>query len=204
MADMGLDFQKIYDEFRPKVRRYLARLVGGEEADDLTQEVFIRVSRALKDFRGDSQLSTWIYRIATNAALDKFRSSSFQRLVSEKNVEYQAESDKENGDMSADKKSPQADQQLIRKEMNKCIRDVVMSLPEDYRAVVVLSDLEELRNNEIAGVLGISIDTVKIRLHRARARLKKKLETLCSFYKDERNEFACDLKSAFIEFRKKR
>jgi len=85
--------------------------------------------------------------------------------------------------------------------MNKCIRDFVEKLPENYRTVVVLSELEGLINNEIAEILGVSLDTVKIRLHRARVKLKKELETHCSFYRDERNELACDLKSAFKEFR---
>ena len=60
MSDAQLDFQKIHDDFRPRLQRYLARLVGEFEAEDLTQEVFLRISRALPTFRGDSQLHTWI------------------------------------------------------------------------------------------------------------------------------------------------
>ena len=86
--------------------------------------------------------------------------------------------------------------------MNKCIRDFIEELPENYRTVVVLSELEGLKNTEIAEILGVSLDTIKIRLHRARAKLKKELETHCDFYRDEGNEFACDVKSAFKEFRK--
>jgi len=67
MSEAILDFQKIHDEFRPKIERYLVRLVGEYEAEDLTQDVFIKISRALQTFRGESQLSTWIYRVATNA-----------------------------------------------------------------------------------------------------------------------------------------
>ena len=71
-----LEFEEIYTDFRPKVQRYLTRMVGEHEAEDLTQEVFIKISRALDAFRGESQLSTWVYRIATNAALDRLRASS--------------------------------------------------------------------------------------------------------------------------------
>src|SRR5512136_509386 len=69
------DFAAIYQEFHPRILRYLQRLCGEEDAADLTQTVFIKVSRALDSFRGDSSLSTWIYRIATNTAHDHAISS---------------------------------------------------------------------------------------------------------------------------------
>ena len=86
--------------------------------------------------------------------------------------------------------------------MNECILGVVEKLPENYRTVVVLSELEGFKDDEIAEILGVSIHTAKIRLHRARARLKKDLEIHCNFYRDERNEFACDSKETFKEFKK--
>ena len=73
---------------------------------------------------------------------------------------------------------PSVETSLIRKEMNECIRDFIENLPANYRTVVILSELEELRGNEIAEILGISLDTVKIRLHRARAKLKEQLGDL--------------------------
>ena len=76
-----LEFEQIHADFRPKIQRYLIRLVGEQEAEDLTQEVFVKVSRALKNFRGESQLSTWLYRIATNTALDRIDSPSYQRAI---------------------------------------------------------------------------------------------------------------------------
>jgi len=83
MTERELKLEEIYDTFKPKILRYLKRLVGEHEAEDLTQEVFTKIGEALKDFRGDSQISTWIYRIATNAALDRLRSSSFQQMTQE-------------------------------------------------------------------------------------------------------------------------
>ena len=109
----------------------------------------------------------------------------------------------EDKDVWTGRKIPLPDQQLIRKEMNACIRAFIDSLPADYRFVIVLADVEEFKNHEIAKILGISLDTVKIRLYRARARLRKQLETHCSFYRDKQNEFACDLKNALIKFRKR-
>jgi RNA polymerase sigma-70 factor (ECF subfamily) len=81
MNTIGLEFEHIHAAFRPKIERYLTRMIGEYEAEDLTQDVFVRISQALKTFRGECELSTWIYRIATNAALDRLRSPSFQRSV---------------------------------------------------------------------------------------------------------------------------
>ncbi len=76
-----VEFEKIHEAYRAKIFRYLTGLVGEQEAEDLTQDVFIKVGQALKTFRGEAQLSTWIYRIATNAAIDKTRSSSFRQTT---------------------------------------------------------------------------------------------------------------------------
>lgn len=198
MSNDESEFQKIHDTFRPKILRYLKRLVSEYEAEDLTQEVFVKIDQALKTFRGESQLSTWIYRIATNAALDRLRSPSFQRMVKKRSSNNLiAEGKIETKDLSTGEKTLSVEQQLIRKEMHQCIRNLVENLPENYRTVLVLSEFEELKDKEIAEILGLSLNTIKIRLHRARAKLRKELETHCNFYHDERNELACYLKSAF-------
>ncbi len=203
MSDAKLEFQEIYRIFQPRIVRYLTRLIGEHEAEDLAQEVFVKVAQGLKDFRGESQLSTWIYRIATNAALDRLRSPAFQRMAEKRLSGDSIREGEEDKDDRAVKKGPSVEQKLIRKEMNECIRDFIENLPENYRAVLTLSELEGLKNTEIAEILGITLDTVKIRLHRARSKLRKELQTHCSFYRDEQNELACDLKSAFREFRKR-
>jgi RNA polymerase sigma-70 factor (ECF subfamily) len=193
-----LEFQGIYDTYHAKIRRYLASLIGEADAEDVTQEVFLKVNAALEDFRGDSSLSTWIYRIATNAATDHLRSAHPSR-----HAEDLRPVDDPEEDIAIEANIPSLDRQLIRKEMNECIRGIVEGLPRNYRTVLILSDLEELSNNEIAGVLNISLETVKIRLHRARARLKEELKNQCNFYKDDRNELACDRKVPSLKFLKK-
>lgn len=205
MNERELDFQNIYDTFQPKIHRYLTRLVGEYEAEDLTQEVFVKISQRLKSFRGESQLSTWVYRIATNAALDKVRSPSFQQMVQKRSLSNsiaEGEIEIEDKVVWTGEKITSVDQQLIRKEMNDCIRNFIEKLPENHKTILVLSELEGLQAREIAEILQITLDTVKIRLHRAKAKLKKELETHCSFYRDERNELACDLKSAFEKSKK--
>ena len=182
--------------------RYLKHLVGEDEVEDLTQEVFVKVHQALENFRGESKLSTWLYRIATNAALDRLRSPSFQRIAQERlsddSIE-KGEEDVDARDVWTGEKKPLVEQQIIREEMNDCIRGYVEKLPENYRTVLVLSEWEGLRNNEIAEILGITLDTVKIRLHRGKEKLKEELETHCDSYWIEENEFLPDLKSALAE-----
>jgi RNA polymerase sigma-70 factor, ECF subfamily len=194
-------FQDIHDEFRPMILRYLRRMLGDADAEDVCQEIFVKVDRALPGFRGESSLATWIYRIATNAALDHVRSASIRKTSS--NVDI-SDDEASGGPGNAGAETTHLpDALLIRKDMNDCIRGIVDGLPEIYRTVLVLSDLEGLSNVRIAGVLGISLDTAKIRIHRARTRLRKEMEKKCVFYRDSHNELDCDRKPATLKFRPK-
>ncbi len=172
-----LEFKTIHDTFRPKIHRYLTRLVGESEAEDLTQEVFVRVSRALRTFRGESQLSTWIYRIATNAATDKMRSPSFRQDVRKNSLDDSSAI--ECADVWMREETSSLEQRLLRKERYQCFRKFVANLPASYQSVIVLSELGELTNNEIAEILGVSLDAVKIRLHRGRETLLQELKAHC-------------------------
>lgn len=199
MGDDKVSFRKVHEDFRDRILRYLTRMVGENDAEDLTQEVFAKVSRALKAFRGESQLSTWVYQIATNAALDKLRRPSPRRENGQGlPVEAIAESEADKDTWTGEEKAS-TEQRLIRQEMNGCIREIIATLPENYRTVIVLSEMERLRDGEIADILGLSLQAAKVRLHRARARLKKELSTACVFYRDDRNELACDRKNALIK-----
>ena len=182
-------FADVYQEFEPRIRRYLSRLVGPTEAEDLSQEVFARTSRALEGFRGESKLSTWLYRIATNVAIDRLRRPGTDR------------DDDADVERVTATEGASIDQQLAREEMSECVRGHVDALPPSYRSVLLLSEEEGLPNQQIAEVLGVSLDTVKIRLHRARARLKDSLSRDCSLYRDERNELACEPRPAAVSFR---
>src|SRR5512134_689434 len=194
MEQLKEEFESIYASYRPRICRYLTRLVGQSEAEDLTQEVFARVSRGLPDFKGAAKLSTWIYRIATNVATDRLRSRSFKQTQSDKVISYQ-EGSVDDADALPDEKSPSVERQLIRDQMSSCVHDYINTLPKNYRAVVILSDIEGLTNQEIAEVLDVTLDTVKIRLHRGRAKLKEKLRIGCSFNRDEDNVLVCDPKT---------
>jgi RNA polymerase sigma-70 factor (ECF subfamily) len=190
------DFETLYTEFREPIHRYLVRMVGQSVADDLTQDVFLKVNRALPRFRGRSKLSTWVYRIATNTALDWLRGGAHQlQSHSESLADPVRERDRDLPDRDAAGRKPAGtDDVHVKVEMNECIREYVDDLPPSYRAVITLSEYHDLANQAIADILGISLDNVKIRLHRARAALKRELDTGCDLYSDEEGELSCDRK----------
>jgi RNA polymerase sigma-70 factor, ECF subfamily len=196
MASRKLEFHDIYNEFYQRVRLYLDRMIGKDEAEDLTQEVFIKIDKGLKEFKGQSKVSTWVYRVATNAALDKLQSKAYRQKkkrmsLSTKNIE----ADSEDSNVLIEQNSLSAEREAVRNEMNECIREFVDKLPDNYKTVIVLSEFKDLQNQEIADILGVSLDAVKIRLHRARVRLKAEFEAGCEFYYNENNELACDRKN---------
>jgi len=186
-------FEAIHSSHRPRIVRYMTRLVGPDAAEDLTQEVFIRVSRGLPGFKGAAKLSTWLYRIATNVATDRLRSRSFRQTRSDKVISLQ-EGSVGDADALPDDKSPSVERRLMQDQMSSCVHDYINTLPVNYRAVVILSDIEGMTNQEISEVLELTLDTVKIRLHRGREKLKEKLRNGCSFERDEDNVLVCDPK----------
>ena len=197
MKSDELEFQQIFNEYQPRILKYLTRLTSRFEAEDLSQEVFIKVESGLKNFRGESKLSTWIYRIASNTAIDRMRNQSYKNSINKSTppeTEQKDDLDIEDRDMFTGNKVELTDQQFVREEMNSCIRNYIENLPEDYKTVVILSEFEGRKNKEIAEILNLSLDNVKIRLHRARAQLRKILESNCSFYRNDQNELSCNLK----------
>ncbi|MGC4067179.1 MAG: sigma-70 family RNA polymerase sigma factor [Polyangiaceae bacterium] len=175
-------------ELRPQLVRYLTRVVGDADAEDVVQTVLSKASAARSEYRGEASPRTWLFRIATNAAHDWNRARRTARnLTAEVSVE-DAEDDALSPDVSSQER------ELLRAEMSQCIGEVLARLPESYRTVLGLSDCEELTDKEVAEVLGVTVGSAKIRLHRARAKMKAELESACSFYHDAENNLCCDRK----------
>ncbi len=180
---MTTEFEQIYTEFRPGIYRYLTRFIGVKDAEDLTQDVFVKVAKAFDGYNNKSQLSTWIYQIAKNAAIDKLRSDSFKQVSSEKFLLIEEHLNVEN--LRSDKRQLSIEEQVMRIEVNECIQAIIATLPQNYKTILTFSEIEGLKNNEIAGMLGLSVSAVKARLHRAKVKLKKELLENCEFYRTE-------------------
>jgi RNA polymerase sigma-70 factor, ECF subfamily len=180
MKDVGLNFQEIYSAFHGRVERYLTRMMGAAESEDLTQEVFLKISRALPAYRGESKLTTWIFRIATNTALDALRSRAHKldQLTEGLECAFPGE-DSESCRVGESAPGSSLEQQVMAAQRSDCYQRYIEKLPEKYRVVVALSELEGFVAGEIADVLGLSVETVKMRLHRGRSRLLLELKTHC-------------------------
>ena len=147
-----------YERYRRRVFSLIARIVGPQDAEELAQEVFLRAFRGLEKFRGDAQLSTWMYRLAVNAALSHAtRTQARQRrdLGADALMALPAED------------APATDPRL-RARLQRALHD----LPAGYRAVLVLHDVEGLQHEEIAQILGCRVGTSKSQLHKARAKMR--------------------------------
>lgn len=198
MKDKSDSFNKLYDQNYSRIRQLLLRIAGPQEADDLAQIVFAKAAQALATFRGEAQVSTWLYRIAARVASDWLRSRAAKEA--KVTVELHDAANSETHDASASSVSLEShasfEQDLIRKEMGDCIRGVIGELPDKQRTVLMLAELGGLSHNEVAETLGINRASAKVRLHRARAALKQMLEMRCDFSRDGDNEFVCEPKSA--------
>jgi len=193
---LELEYTEIYDTYYKKMVRYISKIVGENDAEDVAQDVFEKIGLSLERFQGRSKLSTWIYRIATNTAIDKLRASSNKYPITP--IDPGALDLTKDRNVWNNLKNPTTDQRLIREEMSDCVREFIDELPPEYNVVLVLKEYEGLKNSEISKILNISIDNVKIRLHRARARLKENLNSGCDFYQNEQGELACDRKQIIM------
>ncbi len=186
-----LNFASVFHEYQHPIYNYLLRMTQNQaEAEDLTQETFIRVHRNLLTFRGEASLGTWLYRIATNVSFDHFRRNSTLKAKVSLSLEETDLDEK----WAIDGTNSSPEQLVAQSEMSSCVERFIQRLSPTYRTVLVLHDLQGLKNREIAEVLDCSLSTVKIRLHRARNKLRATLNAGCDFAHDERNVFVCETK----------
>jgi RNA polymerase sigma-70 factor, ECF subfamily len=178
-------FLEVYDAYSDGIRRFIRMLVKDPwTAEDLTQETFVRVLKGIDELAERSKMRAWIYRIALNVCRDHLRTRSARMR------EQREQGAAEVLDLLPSPCSTESN--LIHHEMTTCIQQKVGMLPEKLRTVVWLFDFDGLSQDEIAQALGISVENVKVRLHRARRKLKSILASHCTFEKDDRNVLVCE------------
>ena len=181
-----LEFLEIYHQYATKIKRFILALVKDQWAtEDLLQETFLRVQQGLQTLKDPTKLSSWIFRIAHNLCQDYFRRLKTART--KQGVDLLQTEDYEEGPIQL----PLVQEELERHEMGRCVQDQIELLPAPLRTVLVLSDIMESSHQEIADILGITVNNVKVRLHRARKQLKPILEEKCTFERDERDVLVC-------------
>jgi len=178
-------FQEVATELSPALASYLRRFVGDPIlAEDLLQETLLRIEKGLGGFEGRSSLKTWSFTIASRVAADHFRAPENSLYI------VDIDSTPEVADLD-----PSIHERMVVSEMNSCVRQVIDSLPSDFRTALVLHDLEGMSAKEVAAICECSVAAAKIRIHRARARLKKRLERKCDFQYDD-GVLRCDRKTS--------
>ena len=175
----GGDYQRIF--------RYIMSMVQDTaEAEDLTQETFLRAYQRRESLRDEGAQTAWLYRIATHVCLDRLRQYA-------RRSPKESQADLDDIDV-AEPDTPSLQKTLERDEMSECVQRYLNRLSDSYRAVILLHDVHELTAREIAQLLGESVATVKIRLHRARRKLSITLQAGCEFSHDERDVLVCESK----------
>ena len=172
-----------YDLFHDLVKRYEQKLYNfslrmcrnPSDAEDMVQETFLNVFRYLKDFRHETKFKNWLYRIAASSCLKKRRKSKFapeRELSLEEFIpKDEAEAQTQTPDWAL-----MPLEKLLNAELSEMVHQAILSLPEKYRMVIVLRDIEGFSTAEAAQILGLSASNIKVRLHRARLFLREKMK----------------------------
>jgi len=160
-----VDFYEVYEQHYDRVRKFvLASVKNRWVADDLVQETFLRVLQNLSKVRDQAKITSWIFRIAANLCRDYFRSPGRKMIPLDDNPAGELP-----GESSLEK-------EIEQYYMSLWVQEQVDLLPEPMRQVVLLCDIKGESHHETADILGISVENVKVRLHRARKQLKAILE----------------------------
>ncbi|MBV9851093.1 MAG: sigma-70 family RNA polymerase sigma factor [Armatimonadetes bacterium] len=170
-------FDEVVGRYKNKVYNYIYRMVGNtDDAEDLTQEVFVRMYTSLESFRRQASLHTWLFRIASNLCIDHFRRGKKARGAAYSLDEPPPGDGGEGsgGHEVADAKY-EPHRLLEQQEMAEQIQQALGRLPEKLRTVLILHDIEDLPYEEIAQVVGCPLGTVKSRLFHARLQLRERL-----------------------------
>ncbi len=171
-------FTQLVTKYKDALTNYLNMTVGNYDiAADLAQETFLRVYKNIGRYSNIYQFSTWLYRIATNLAIDEMRYRRRRGQVFYNNVwdsSRTSETDRPELQISDVRRGPR--DEILRKESTQILGDAIRSLPEKYRTAFIMKEVQELPYDTIAAVMKCSTGTIKSRLHRARELLQRKLE----------------------------
>jgi len=170
-------FNEFVLAFEQQVFRLVFRMLGRrDEAEDAVQEVFVQVFKGIDRFRGDAQLSTWVYRISINICKNRIKYLSRRYSEAQDELEPAAERgslDQGSGVTTGELSRP--DQVVMGRQAEDIVKRCIWELEPDFREVLVLRDVEDLTYDEICEITGLAEGTVKSRIHRARGMLKAKV-----------------------------
>ena len=173
--------QELAERYGPRIQQLAMRhMKNREDAEEVTQDVLLKVHRKINSFRGDAALSSWIYRITFNTAMSRLRQNRAGRLAAQERdravaiLEAGGEQPRTPKEMADWSRMP--DEHVLRSQLRVALAAAVQELPEIYRAPVVLRDIEGLTTEEASSRLKVKDQTLKSRLHRGRLMLRERLQ----------------------------
>jgi RNA polymerase sigma-70 factor (ECF subfamily) len=184
VADQAAAVDTLFDAHHDRIYRYLLRMIRDRaEAEDLTQETFLRAHLHWESLRDPEAVRGWLYRIATHVCLDRLRRRKPQVSLDDEEGAHRLD--------SAISAALSAQELVEREETSRCVQRCLDFLPDAYRAVILLYEAHSLTAAEIAALLGLPLTTVKMRLHRAHRMLQQVMECGCVVSSDRRGRPVC-------------
>lgn len=163
-------FEQLILQYEKRIYNYCYRMTNSQEdAEDLAQEIFIKVYKNLKSFKGNSKFSTWIYRIAYNTCIDKYRKKEVAT------VSLTLNSDEEEKEIDLPSNDPLPEERIVSREEYDVVCECISELKPEYKNAVILRDIQNYTYDEIAEILNIPLGTVKSHISRGRAALRDAL-----------------------------
>ena len=188
------DAGALFTAYRDRIRRYILRMVRDPaEAEDLTQETFLRAHRRLYLLRHPEAVGSWLYRIATHVCLDRLRQRKPLDSIDDEQTANRVD--------AAVRTRPSLADIAERRQTSLCVQRCLDYLPDNYRAVILLYEINALTAPEIASLLGVKLTTIKMRLHRARRMLQQIMEYGCAVSTDSSGVPACEPRSQIAKRR---
>ena len=186
-------FTSAYRTHYGDVHRFVFHMVQHASlADELTQDAFAKAYQSWVSYRGEAPVRIWLLRIARNVCFDYLRSPRSHARDLESLDEALEQGREPTAQVGAGGSEPQTVEEAARQsEMTECVQRFVLDLPETLRSPLILHDMVELKNAEIAQVLDCSLEAAKMRQHRARVRMRQMMEENCDLFHDERNVLSC-------------
>lgn len=174
-AGCEASFEELVHRYSGKAFSLASRLTRNQEdAEEVLQDVFVTVYRKIDGFEGKSSFSSWLYRVTVNSALMKLRKRKRDQTVSMEDVLPQLQ----NSPYLKTSEQAEGDAATLRSQLNAALEEAIRRLPDDYRPVFVLRDIDGLTSREVSKILQLTVPAVKSRLHRSRLMLRRRLSRL--------------------------
>lgn len=172
-------FEELIGRYSTKAFSLASRLTRSQEdAEEVLQDVFVTVYRKIAGFEGKSSFSSWLYRVTVNASLMKLRKKRNDHTVSVDDAQPQIDEAIVNRSFN----NIEGDVMTLRHELSTALEDAISKLPDDYRPVFILRDVDGLTSREVGRILDLTVPAVKSRLHRSRLMLRRKLQRFYQEY----------------------